>query len=217
MSDFYRRKLPHWNPKGQMFFITFRLANSLPVHTIQALKEEREREKTNILAKFHGVQQQDELYKLDKRVFGRFDKWLDQCVSESPRWLAEEQVANIVADELCALDGNRYRLIAYCIMSNHCHVVIDTFEYSFTPIHSGVTAPYPLADSLKRLKGRTARFCNQALGRSGSFWHHESYDHMIRNQQEYENIIWYTINNPVKAGLAENWIDWKFTFLSQEV
>ncbi len=40
---------------------------------------------------------------------------------------------------------------------------------------------------------------------------------MIRNRQEYENIIWYTINNPVKAGLAENWIDWKFTFLSQEV
>ncbi len=45
MSDYYRRKLPHWHPEGQMFFITFRLANSLPAHIIQELKDEHERER----------------------------------------------------------------------------------------------------------------------------------------------------------------------------
>lgn len=216
MTDFYRRKLPHWHPKGRMFFITFRLANSLPVHIIEALTAERERERQNILKTFRSVQQQDELYKLDKKVFGQFDKWLDRCAEESPRWLAEERVASIITEELNTLNGNRFRLIAYCVMSNHCHIVIDTFEYTIIPDHSGVTAPYPLADTLKSLKGRTARLCNQVLGRSGSFWHHESYDHMIRDQQEYERIVWYTINNPVKAGLAKDWKDWKFTYLSQE-
>jgi REP element-mobilizing transposase RayT len=216
MSDYYRRKLPHWHPKGQMFFITFRLANSLPRHIIQALKEEREHERQRVLSAFHGAQQKDELYKLDKKVFGQYDKWLDQCMEESPRWLAEEQVASIVAGELYALNGKRYRMVAFCIMPNHCHIVIDTFGYIFAPAHNGVTAPYPLADTLKILKGRTARFCNQALGRNGAFWHHESYDHLVREQQEYERIVWYTINNPVKAGLAQSWDDWKFTFLSQE-
>ena len=215
MSDYYRRKLPHWHPEGKMFFITFRLANSLPLHIIQELKEEREREQQNIRAKFSGIKQRDELYKSDKKYFGHFDEWLDRCVAQSPRWMADENIARIVADEIHALDGERYHLIAYCIMSNHGHIVIDTAEHNVKPTHIGVTAPYPLTDTLKRLKGRTARYSNLALGRSGSFWHHESYDHVIRNQKEYDRIVWYTLNNPVKARLVEKWEDWKFTFVSR--
>lgn len=215
MTDFYRRKLPHWQPEGAMYFITFRLANSLPTQVIRDLEEQRERERQAIRFGFSSAQLQDELYKLDKKYFGHFDPWLDRCVEESPRWLAEEKVAQITADELHALDGERYRLIAHCLMSNHGHVVIDTAEHSFRPAHIGVTAPYPLVDTLKLLKGRTARYCNQALERSGKFWHHESYDHVIRDQGEYERIVWYVLNNPVKAGLVENWEDWKFTFVSR--
>ncbi|MBN1147814.1 MAG: hypothetical protein JXA78_11205 [Anaerolineales bacterium] len=198
-----------------MFFITFRLAHSLPVEVIQELEAERERERQSIRSKFSGAQQRGELYKLDKKYFGRFDAWLDRCLEESPRWLADERIAHIVADEIHALDGERYRLIAYCLMPNHGHLAIDTAEYDVRPTHVGVTVPYPLADMLKRLKGRTARFCNLALGRSGKFWHHESYDHVIRDEKEYERIIWYILNNPVKAGLVEEWEDWKFTFVSR--
>ena len=68
ISTYYQRKLPHWHPEGAMFFITFRLANSLPLHIIQELKEEREREQQKIRPKFSGVQQRDELYKLDKKI-----------------------------------------------------------------------------------------------------------------------------------------------------
>jgi len=217
MSDYYRRKLPHWHPEGQMFFITFRLANSLPAQIIQELKEEREHERQKICVQFSGIQQMDELYKLDKKYFSHFDTWLDRCIEESPRWLGQEAVARIVADEIHALDRERYHLIAYSIMSNHTHLVIDTAEYNVKPTHASVTAPYPLTDTLKRLKGRTARYSNLALGRNGSFWHHESYDHVIRDQEEYDRIVWYTLNNPVKAGLVEKWEDWKFTFLSQDL
>ena len=61
-----------------MFFITFRLANSLPLHIIQELKQEHERQQQNIRAKFSGAQQWDELYKQDKKYFGHFDAWLDR-------------------------------------------------------------------------------------------------------------------------------------------
>ncbi|MBM3181086.1 MAG: hypothetical protein FJZ86_12115 [Chloroflexi bacterium] len=210
----YRRNLPHWQPEGAMFFITFRLANSLPIHIIQELEAERERQKKIIRAKYSGAQQHAELYKLDKKHFGQFDAWLDRCVEESPRWLADEKVAQIVADEIHWLDGERYSLVAYCLMSNHGHLVIDTAERNIKPTHAGVTRKYPLTDTMKLLKGRTARFCNQALGRSGTFWQAESYDHVIRNQKEYENIVWYVINNPVKAGLVEQWEDWKYTYVN---
>lgn len=213
MNDFYRRTLPHWQPDGAVFFITFRLANSLPVQVIQELEAQRERERETIRAQLSGARQRQELYDLDKKYFGRFDSWLDRCVEGSPRWLAKEKIAEVVAHEIHALDGERYRLIACCIMPNHVHLVIDTAEYSFKPTHQGTTAPYPLTDTLKRLKGRTARFCNQALGRSGPFWHHESYDHVVRDERECERIIWYVLYNPVKAGLAEKWEDWKFSFL----
>jgi len=35
-----------------------------------------------------------------------------------------------------------------------------------------------------------------------------------KNTQEYERIVAYILNNPVKAGLVENWEDWKFSFVA---
>jgi putative transposase len=216
-KDFYQRKLPHWNPAGQVFFITFRLANSLPAPVIQALSDEQEQEKHIILSKFSGAQQHQELYNLRKRYFGQFDSWLDRCITESPRWLAQESIARIVSEQIHIQNGIRYRLIAFCIMSNHVHLLIDTADYhtAVSPPHNGPTATYPLADTLKLLKGRTARYCNQALERSGTFWHHESYDHVVRDEKEYEHTVAYILNNPVKAGLVENWEDWPFTYFAE--
>ena len=38
---FYKRTLPHIHPRDGIFFITFRLANSLPTNVLIKLKEER--------------------------------------------------------------------------------------------------------------------------------------------------------------------------------
>jgi hypothetical protein len=43
MKEFYRRHLPHWQPPGAVFFVTFRLKNSLPYEIIETLRAERER------------------------------------------------------------------------------------------------------------------------------------------------------------------------------
>ena len=133
------------------------------------------------------------------------------------RFLSDELIAEMIRENLYHHHGTKYYLIAYCIMSNHGHLLVDTGEHDVQPTHKGVTVPYPLADTLKLLRGRTARSCNQALKRSGAFWHHESYDHVVRDQKEYERIAGYIASNPVKAGLVENWEDWKFTFVSQNL
>jgi putative transposase len=65
---------------------------------------------------------------------------------------------------------------------------------------------------MKILKGRSAREVNKVLSRSGPFWHHESYDHVVRNEKELGNIINYILMNPVKAGFVHNWNEWKFSY-----
>ena len=65
---------------------------------------------------------------------------------------------------------------------------------------------------MQSLKGYTARKANQCLGRRGAFWHHESYNHAVRNASEWQRIITYTLNNPVKAGLVDRWEQWQWNY-----
>ncbi|OQY26098.1 MAG: hypothetical protein B6I38_11770 [Anaerolineaceae bacterium 4572_5.1] len=213
---FYRRNLPHWHPKDRIFFITFRLANSLPKAILQKLRNERQKKQTSIESLATKNEQQRELYRLNKEYFGKYDTWLDRCLEGSPRWLGQESIARIVADEIHKMDEERYRLLVYCFMPNHVHLLFDAtgFSQSSPTNLAGTTREYPLADTLRLLKGRTARWCNQALKRSGSFWHHESYDHVVRDEQELGRIIQYILYNPVKAGLVEEWTEWPFTYLA---
>ena len=44
-ADFrvYRRNLPHWRQAGVTYFVTFHLADSLPIQKLAILKEEKKR------------------------------------------------------------------------------------------------------------------------------------------------------------------------------
>jgi len=205
----YHRNLPHIHPEGYPLFITFRLADSLPLDVLEELKKQRERE-------LNGLKNQspDEIYKIEKKHFGRYDTWLDRCVS-GPRWLEEKNVADIVADKIHSMNGKYFQLMAYCIMPNHVHLLIESIITNHLR-HRGKTAKYPVTDSLRLLKGSTARACNLKLKRSGQFWNHESYDHYVRDEQELERIIKYILYNPVKAELVEDWQEWQFTYINPE-
>ena len=50
--------------------------------------------------------------------------------------------------------------------------------------------------------------------KKGAFWQHESYDHVVRNEKEFERILAYIVNNPVKAGLVADWQDWPYTYMA---
>ncbi len=100
-----------------------------------------------------------------------------------------------------------YRLYAYTVMSNHVHVLLHPLEDAQTG------KPVPLARITKLLKGRTARYANQKLGRVGQhFWTHESYDHWSRNENETRRIVAYILNNPVKAGLVSEVSAWPWSW-----
>lgn len=69
---------------------------------------------------------------------------------------------------------------------------------------------------MHRLKGRSARECNLALSRTGQFWEHESFDHVIR-QGKLIATVKYVLNNPVKAGLVKDWREWRWSYCRKEL
>ncbi|HGY54500.1 MAG TPA: hypothetical protein ENK44_02235 [Caldithrix abyssi] len=214
---FYKRNLPHIHPKEGFFFITFRLSGTIPKYVLERLREERENQIKTIKYRRFTKQYLDERYKADKRFFASYDKWLDECNS-GPVWLKNSQIARIVYDKMMEFDTYKYKLVCFCIMSNHVHLLIDItgFKHNTDQPQRSKTTFYYLADVLRLIKGSTARQCNKLLNRSGQFWHHESYDHYVRDEKELARIIKYILNNPVKAGLTDNYSDWEFSYYKKD-
>jgi valyl-tRNA synthetase len=104
--------------------------------------------------------------------------------------LKDEGAAKVVADALIHFDGERYDLGAWVVMPNHVHVVI-------TP-----RGGHPVGDILHSWKSFTAHKINELLGRTGPFWQHESYDHIVRNERALYKIQEYIDRNPDKAGIG---------------
>jgi type I restriction enzyme R subunit len=69
----------------------------------------------------------------------------------------------------------------------------------------------PRESIMKSLKGYAAYEYNRLLGLQGSFWQDESYDHVVRDDDELIRIIEYVENNPIKAGRVERREDWQWS------
>jgi len=143
-------------------------------------------------------------YLEDGRLFRRWDAALD-AACRGPRWLAEAPIAQLVVDSLHYRDGKVYTLHAFCVMSNHVHLVC-------TPLLKPEGTYYALPAILHSLKRYTAREANRLLGRQGVFWQAESYDHVVRNERAFHRIIAYVLSNPVKAGLVSSWDEWPWSY-----
>jgi len=201
----YQRNLPHIQPKNATLFVTFRLHGSIPIEVLRLHQEQKKLAEQQLAAILDSQVKQGEKYIEQKRQFGRYDSYLDSA-SQGPMWLADSQIAQILVDAFHYRDEEVYRLDAFCIMSNHVHIV-------FTPLEKGDNEYYSLSSIMHSLKRHTAAEANKVLGRAGkTFWQSESYDHVVRDLIEWRNIIMYVLNNPVKAGLVDSHEQWAWSY-----
>ena len=207
--EYYRRNLPHIQPRGATFLVNFRLAGSLPAEVLQQLRIAAEQLEKALLT----LDNPEERFRLrdkgQRQLFARWDEALHNSQT-GPFWLADERIAQIVADSILYHDGNWFDVLAYCIMPNHGHLVL-------TPYESSETADYSLTKIMHNIKRNSANHANKVLGRTGAFWQHENYDHFARDQKELERIIKYVLYNTVKAGLTDDWTKWKWTYCKYEM
>lgn len=207
-AETYRRNLPHWQPYGVPIFLTWRLADSLPAEVVAALVEEH-----NLLRKDPrwSDDNQDWALRRQKQIFAKVDRLLHDA-ADSPHWLAQPEIAQLVCDALHEFDTVLYKLYAYVIMPNHVHVVLEP------GFDEALQTPVPLRLITQKIKGIAARQANLLLERTGQpFWSRESYDHWMRTPQEFERVLAYTLNNPIHAGLVTDWDAWRWHWLSEDL
>ncbi len=168
--DEYRRNLPHIQLQGGMFFITFRLYGSIPVSEIENISNiYKNTNTTDILGKSvkRLKQEQQEDY------FLAFDEYLDNNLND-PYYLSKPEIAQLVSDSLHFRDGRDYKLVCFCIMSNHVHMIIYNLQKPLDRIMKELKS-FTGKGALKILKNMDSKVPASILnisaaGATSSFW-----------------------------------------------
>ncbi len=184
-----RGYLPHWESQRAIYFLTFRLADSLPRELVEALRSESEAIERAIRANTAVSADQERARKL-RALIQKAERSLDDSLGECH--MRNPLVAKIVADALRQFHGQRYDLFAWCVMPNHAHVLFSPRE------------PYRPESILHSWKSYSAHRANHLLSRTGTFWQREYFDHLVRGQSHLLKFAQYIEENPPKAGL-QNW------------
>ncbi len=180
-----RGYLPHREAEHPIYFVTFRLADSLPRELVARFRKEREATKK---ARAVGTSRADSARVRELRsLLGRAERHLDSGLGECH--MRDSRIAKIVADAIQHFQGTRYELFAWCVMPNHVHVV-------FSPLGEN-----RLESVLHCWKSFSALIANRLLGRRGHFWQREYFDHLVRSEGSLLKITRYVKENPRKAGL----------------
>jgi REP element-mobilizing transposase RayT len=186
-----RGRLPHWEKDCGLYFVTFHLADSLPAPVLKRLVERNQmltdakRSGANLLPSQKLLIEEYS----PKRIEEYFDRGIGNCFLRDPR------IADLVANALRFWHGERYRLLAWCVMPNHVHVIFRLFPGQ------------DLAETVGGWKSYAAKRANRILDRTGTFWQREYYDRLIRKDGELDRAVDYVLCNPVKAGLMDwNWV-----------
>jgi len=173
-----RGYLPHYDKPGLVQAVTFRLADSLP--------------KTKRADWEHLLQITDEAERI-RQMEQYLDQGAGSCV------LREPECAEIVQNALLHFHEQRYRLLAWCVMPNHVHVLFETFD------------GHPIGRIVHSWKTFTAREINAHLQRTGPLWQEDYFDTFMRDDEHQWAMKDYFEGNPVKAKLVKAPKDWRWS------
>ncbi len=205
-NELYFRNLPHYQPLGGTFFVTYNLDGSIPAEVIKKLQEDYDCKKKELIRNKSDI---SSFELLRKQHFLQYEKFLNSDVTKL-HYLKDDQIAEIIVSSLHYWDKKSLELICFCIMSNHVHVVMRLLdqEEAFSSIY--------LHKVLQSIKQYSAKKANKILGKSGQFWQRESYDYQVRDREELFRIISYVLDNPIKSGLCESRDQWKWSYIKSD-
>ncbi len=198
----YKRKLPHYQPRQSVFFVTFRLDFPIPEKYLLSYQNLKE----GLRAQYGSTAEspdskaliQKRLFAYTDSVYHEYDCGRNIC--------AHPELATMIRDSILDLHEAECFLYAFTLMPNHVHMLIRPLMQEGKPVQ--------ISKIMQQLKGSTARAANLMLNRTGHFWNREYYDHWVRNQQELVNVIRYIRDNPLQAGLTKNAEQWPWTWIN---
>jgi putative transposase len=191
----HRGKLPHWRQWGVTYFITSRLADSVPVELAKNWKLQRDAwlhdHNISTLADVESLN--EKLRKEYHQLFtAEFHKLLDAGHGEC--LLGIDRCAELLIDRLLAGHAKSYHLDSWCIMPNHMHVLVEPL------------GKCTLGEIVRHWKGGSANDINRHLKRKGMLWQAETYDHIVRNEPQLTHYRKYIAENPDPAHLKTGFV-----------
>ena len=182
--------LPHCDFPDLVQFITFRLADSMPASRCgeweHLLKIENVRERRAQLEAY-------------------LDRGAGECL------LREARIAQIVEGALLSFHQKRYELLAWCVMPNHVHVLVNVKR---TPLWKMIQSWKRFTATEMERRSPTRRddsFKSAPARRAALQWQREYWDTFMRDETQERKAIQYVENNPVKAKLCRAAKEWPFS------
>ena len=198
----YNRNLPHWRIDGATYFVTFRLADSIPKSVAQRWKNEHDvwLRSNNIdpawesadVGRFRSALAsvtRDERRKFERENTRQFMIELDKCHGSCV--LERNQNNRTVADAIDHFHGKRAWIGDYVVMPNHVHLIIQPFP--------GIELEEWLYSVKRFSSGKIKKLEEEEMSsRDSHLWQRESFDRIIRDLNELTRIRRYIVQNPKK-------------------
>ncbi len=187
--------LPHWRIPGATYAVTFRTKDSLPASVLKKYEREKSLLHERIERGKQLADPGESLQHLREEFRSLTESVIEPALhaAEGPRPLNEAAVAAMVESALKHFDRDRYDLLAWSVMPNHVHVLL-------TP-HEG----HELETIIQSWKTHSATQANRMLGKSGTFWQEEYYDHIVRDGEDLKHQVDSILANPGTGGASSTW------------
>ncbi len=183
---FYRKRLPHWEVTGGLYFVTIRQSGTIPQRGIEKLQALKASLSNN--ANAASIERQ-------RKIFLMLETLLDGNDSGN---LCEQPYFETIKDAIeYRHKAKKWHMIEYVVMPNHVHM--------FFKSHSR-----DLVTLLKDFKRWTTTKFAQIDDFNNVKWQREWFDHWSRTPEEDNKIIKYIRNNPQKANLVTDYKKWAY-------
>ncbi|WP_116106847.1 transposase [Lewinella sp. IMCC34191] len=133
------------------------------------------------------------------RFYLGYDSLLDKAVY-GPTFLDTPVAKQIIIDSWQHIAQQRnLQIYAISVMSNHVHIILSSDE---------ANSSWMLKATLRDHKRYTGSMLNRLHKTPGRrVWAEKEYDRAIR-RGKFESVLWYVLNNPVKAGITDDPLSW---------
>ncbi len=197
-----RTNLPHWRQDAVLYFITFRLADSLPKERLDAWTRDR----NAWLASHPKPHSPAETREFHATFSARLEEWLDQAAGSCV--LAIPECHAIVRRAIIHFDGKRLHLGDFVVAANHVHVLANPLPgHDLSAIlHSWKSFTAKQIVKVQAAARRLEPWWNNRASKwteSGRLpdsmrpvWQKESFDHIVRSPEDLQRFETYIRSHP---------------------
>ena len=155
------------------------------------------------------------LHRLPPEVYAttEYEYSFTVCARHQGEPFRNHLLANEIVDSLLwTREKYHWLLFCYCLMPDHLHFVCRLTDADIRLVSAGIHGiqQFGVLQHLARFKSYTTNR-SWKLGFRGQLWQKSSFDRVLDMERPFEEVVQYTLENPQRAGLVEDWQEWRYS------